>query len=74
MSLRAVQALMDAVERAINDPSASLGTDPTYMACTAVAEQIRHVQVAAQQERAAPSGLQAADPLPLSLCSSRQGA
>ena len=38
---------MDAVERAINDPSASLGTDPTYMACTAVAEQIRHVQVAA---------------------------
>ena len=47
MSLRAVQALMDAVERAINDPSASLGTDPAYMTCTAVAEQIRHVQVAA---------------------------
>ena len=47
MSLRAVQALMDVVERAINDPSASLGSDPTYMACTAVAEQIRHVQVAA---------------------------
>ena len=47
MSLRAVQALMDVVERAINDPSASLGTDPTYMACAAVAEQIRQVQIQA---------------------------
>ena len=47
MPLRAVQALMDVVERAINDPSASLGTDPTYMACAAVAEQIRQVQIQA---------------------------
>ena len=48
MPLRAVQALMDAVEAAINGGgTASLETNPTYMACTAVAEQIAQVQIQA---------------------------